>query len=135
MSRVSFIKWGLKAVGGLALNVALLTVWVDVVGLNEVLAIVPNFVIISTLGYTITNRWIWPDGVSPTSPRGHARQYLGMQAANFAGKAANFAIYILLLAWVPYQVAWVLGAVLTFTVTFLLNQWWWDGRRNSESIA
>lgn len=133
MNHVSLIKWGLKAVGGLALNVLLLTFWVEIAGLNEALAIVPNFLIISTLGYTVTNRWIWPDGISPTTARGHARQYAGMQAANGIGKAANFGVYLVMLSWVPYQAAWILGAVLTFTLTFALNRWWWDSRKTQTT--
>lgn len=122
-------KWGLKSVGGLAVNVALLTLWVDYVGLSPALAIIPNFIIISAVGYTVTNHWIFADGVTPTTLRGHATQYTGMQAANLVGKAANYLLYLLLLPLVAYQVAWVVGAVVTFGVTFSLNRWWWTSSR------
>jgi putative flippase GtrA len=135
MRLVSLLKWGAKALAGLALNIALLTVWVDYVGLSEALAIIPNFLIISALGYVVTNRWIWPEGVTPDTITGHARQYLGMQAANGTGKVANYAIYLVLLSWVPYQLAWVIGAVLTFAVTFALNHWWWSGRTNTSAAV
>jgi len=130
MPAVSAIKWGLKSLVGLALNIALLTVWVDYVGVSPALAIFPNFVLISLLGYTVTNRWIWPDGVTPTSLSGHARQYAGMQTANLAGKAANYVLYLLLLPFLAYQTAWVAGALMTFTVTFLGNRWWWTRNTN-----
>lgn len=134
MRLVSLLKWGAKAVAGLALNIALLTVWVDYVGVSEALAIIPNFLIISTLGYTVTNRWIWPDGVTPDTITAHARQYLGMQAANGTGKLANYAIYLVLISWVPYQLAWVIGAVLTFAVTFALNNWWWQRTNTTTPV-
>lgn len=134
MNLVSLTKWGLKSVGGLALNVVLLTVWVEYGGLSPAIAIVPNFLIISALGYTVTNKWIWPSGVTPSGLRAHARQYLGMQAANGAGKAANYAIYLALIPHAQYQLAWVTGAILTFLVTFGLNQWWWTTRQSARSV-
>ncbi len=120
------IKWGVKSVGGLAANIALLTLWVDYLGVHPALAIVPNFIIISAVGYTVTNRWIFPDGVSPDTARGHARQYAGMQGANLAGKAGNYLVYLVALPLVDYRIAWVAGAILTFAVTFGLNKLWWD---------
>jgi len=121
------VKWGLKAVGGLAANIVLLTFWVDYVGLAAWAAIIPNFLLISAVGYTVTNRWIFPDGVSPSTFRGHVRQYAGMQAANLAGKAGNYAVYLVLLPVVDYRAAWVVGAAVTFALTFGLNKLWWDG--------
>jgi putative flippase GtrA len=126
--QTDIIKWGLKAAGGLAANIVLLTLWVDAVGLPPSLAIAPNFVLISATGYTVADRWIWPEGVSPTTWRGHARQYVGMQTANMAGKVANYLVYLVLLPVVAYQVAWVVGAVATFMLTFAANRWWWRGR-------
>jgi len=120
------ILWGLKAVGGLAANLLLLTIWVDGVGLDPTLAIFPNFLIISAIGYTLANRYIFREGVSPVSLRSHAVQYAGMQAANLAGKAVNYVIYVALLSLLDYRVAWVVGAVATFLLTFALNKVWWE---------
>lgn len=118
-------KWALKSVGGLLANLALLTVWVDVVGLHPAVAIVPNFVIISIAGYAITDQWIFPDGVSPQSVSEHVRQYVGMQSANIVGKAGNYGIYLIALPVIDYRAAWVLGAGVTFALSFTLNRWWW----------
>jgi putative flippase GtrA len=125
---MSVMKWGLKAGGGLAANVALLTVWVDGLGIQPWAAIPINFVLISLAGYTLTNRWIWPGGVSPSSWREHLRQYLGMQAANFGGKTANYALYLVLLPVADYRLAWVAGAGATFLLTYVLNRYWWTQR-------
>lgn len=125
-SVVQAIKWGVKAVGGLIANLALLTVWVDYLGIHPAIAILPNFVLVSLAGYTVANHWIFPDGVTPTTWRGHATQYAGMQAAVLTSKAANFALYLLLLPFVEYRLAWVAGAIVTFALTFGLNKAWWE---------
>lgn len=128
------VKWGLKSVGGLLANILLLTLWVDDIGLSPEVAIVPNFFLISAVGYTVTNRWIFPNGVTPTTVPGHIRQYAGMQTANLTGKLGNYVIYLLLLPVVDYRVGWVLGAIATFVITFLGNKLWWDrGSAVSES--
>lgn len=119
-------KWFAKSLGGLVANLGLLTVWVEYVGLSPALAIIPNFVIISLAGYTVTNYWIWPDGITPKTVRGHATQYAGMQAANLGGKAANYGVYLVLIPFVDYRVAWVIGAGVTFAITFTLNKKWWE---------
>lgn len=121
-------KWGLKAVAGLAANLLLLTLWVDGLGIPAWLAILPNFVLISLAGYTVANHWIWADGVSPESLRGHARQYAGMQLAMGTGKVANYGLYLVLLPVVDYRLAWVLGAVATFSITFSLNNHLWASK-------
>jgi len=127
------MKWGLKAVGGLVANLVLLTIWVDVVGLPAWVAIAPNFAIISCAGYLIANRYIWADGVSPTGWRAHAVQYAGMQSATLAGKAGNYLLYVLLLPAIDYRLAWVVGAVLTFLLSFAGNHWWWTRSGVAES--
>lgn len=120
------VRYGVKAVGGLAANIALLTVWVDYVGLHPAVAIVPNFVIISAAGYAVMNRWVFPGGVTPTTWTGHATQYAGTQAANVGGKLANYLAYLILLPVAEYRLAWIIGAVGTFALTFGLNKWWWE---------
>lgn len=119
-------KWFAKSVGGLLANLALLTVWVEYAGLSPAVAILPNFVIISVVGYTVTNYWIWPNGITPSTAVGHITQYAGMQAANMGGKVANYGVYLVLIPFVDYRVAWVIGAGVTFLITFTLNKRWWE---------
>jgi putative flippase GtrA len=122
---IALVKWGLKAVGGLLANLALLTFWVEWVGLPPWLAIAPNFLLISVAGYAVANWWIWPEGVTPATWRGHLTQYVGMQVANLGGKVANYLLYLGLIPLVDYRVAWLVGAVVTFLLTFVLNRAWW----------
>lgn len=119
-------KWGVSSVGGLVANLALLTVWVDGVGIDPVYAVLINFVLISAASYTLANWWIFADGVTPTTATGHAVQWAGMETGMFAGKLANYGIYILLLPITDYRIAWTVGAVVTFAVTFTLNKMWWQ---------
>lgn len=118
--------WAGKALGGLAANLVLLTLWVDGLGVGPAVAVFPNFVLISLASYGLANRYIFPEGVTPESLRGHAIQYAGMQAATLTGKVANYALYLVLLPRVDYRLAWVVGAVATFLLTFALNRAWWS---------
>lgn len=127
------VRWGVSAVGGLIANLLLLTLWVDHIGLHPAVAIFPNFVLISTVSYLVTNHWVFPDGVSPSSLPAHIRQYVGTEAAMLAGKAANYVIYIVLIPVTDYRIAWVIGAVATFLITFGINKWWWSERVKSPS--
>ncbi len=121
------VRWGVKSVGGLAANLALLTLWVDGLGVPPQLAIVPNFVIISAVGYLVTDRWVFRDEASASGVRGHAKRYLSMQSVMLGGKAANYVIYVLLIAAsMDYRVAWALGAIVTFLGTFTGNKLLWS---------
>lgn len=130
----SLVRWGVKSVGGLAANLVLLTLWVDGVGIGPALALPVNFVLISAASYVVTDRWVFADGVTPDSWRAHARQWAGTEAAMLAGKAANYVIYLVLLPFEDYRVAWVVGAVATFLLTYGLNQWWWTRGEGRASV-
>jgi putative flippase GtrA len=123
--RQSF-KWGLKSVGGLAANIFLLTVWVEYIGLSPAVAIIPNFFIISTGSYIITNTWIFPHGVSPSGFYEHAAQWVGMQSAMLGSKGLNYILYLALIPVVDYRLAWIVGAAATFFVSFTLIKLWWE---------
>lgn len=120
------MAWGLKSVGGLVLNLALLTVWVDYVGLAAELAIFPNWLLISLLGYVFTDRVVFPSAESPVGWIAKGRRYIGMQSVMALSKALNYGIYVVLL-WVnvEYRIAWVIGAVVTFSISFLGNRRLW----------
>jgi len=126
------VRWGVSSVGGLVANIALLTLWVDIVGLHPAVAIIPNFVFISAASYLLASHWVFPDGVSPSSLVGHIRQWAGTETAMLAGKVANYIIYLVLLPRIDYRLAWIVGAVATFLVTFSLNKWWWTRRSPSS---
>lgn len=120
------VKWGLKSIGGLIANLALLTVWVEYVGLNEAIAVIPNFVILSAVGYVVTGKYVFSDGLFPKSIAGHIRQYLGQQIFMIASKLLNYGIYLSLLSLMDYRLAWVVGAMVSFGFTFVMIRWWWQ---------
>lgn len=127
------IAWGLKSVGGLLLNLALLTVWVESGLLSAELAIFPNWLLISVLGYLFTDRVVFTDGSSPVGWLATGRRYLSMQGVMAVSKALNYGIYVALL-WldVPYQLAWAIGAVVTFGVSFIGNRFLWTRTIKSQ---
>jgi putative flippase GtrA len=123
------VRWGLKAVGGLAANLALLTLWVDVVGFAAWWAVGINWLLISLVGFAVTDRWVYGATDSPDGWMALARRYLGLQSVMAGSKAANWLLYVALLPVVDYRVAWALGAVVTFLATFAGSRWLWTASR------
>lgn len=119
-------RWAVKSVGGLAANLALLTVWVDGLGLAAWWAIGINWLLISAAGYVVADRWVFRATPSPTGLVAHARQWLGMQSVMAASKLANYLLYLALLPVVDYRLAWAVGAAVTFAGTFLGTRLLWD---------
>jgi putative flippase GtrA len=119
------VRWGIKSVGGLLANLALLTLWVDVVGFAAWWAIGINWILVSLVGYVVTDRWVFANGESATGLVGNIKRYIGMQGVMSTGKAANYVIYLGLLSVVDYRIAWTVGAIVTFAVTFAGNRWLW----------
>jgi putative flippase GtrA len=119
------VRWGIKSVGGLMANLLLLTVWVDIVGFAAWWAIGINWVLISIAGYLVADNWVFAAAESATGVGANLKRYIGMQGVMSVGKAANYIIYIALLTVVDYRIAWTVGAVVTFAVTFLGNRWLW----------
>lgn len=127
------VRWGIRAVGGLAANIVLLTFWVEHVGLAEWLAIVPNWLILSALMYGVTDKWVFAGFESASSLVGHIKQFAGSESIMLAAKGVNYGIYLGLLSLMDYRLAWIIGAVVSFGVTFFGNRWWWARRGYSTS--
>lgn len=120
------MRWGVKSVGGLVANLALLTVWVDGVGFAAWWAVALNWLIISVAGYVVADRWVFRTTPSPTGAVQTARRWLSMQSIMAISKLVNWVIYLALLSVTDYRVAWTAGAVVTFVATFAGNRWIWD---------
>lgn len=118
-------KWGLKSTAALGANLALLTIWVDHAGIPPELAVLINIPLITSVAYIVTDKWVFSRHESPSGLRGHVRQYVGMQAVNMSGKLVNYLLYVILLRYIDYRLAWVVGAITVFLYTFAGNQRWW----------
>lgn len=131
-----FVRWGIKSSVGLGINLALLTVWVDGVGIRPEFAIWINWALLSVYGYVVTQRWVFDETKSINGVRGHARQFLGMQGILGVGKAINYVVFVALI-WVglDYRVGWVLGAVVGLVVNFGGNRAWWTSTDECGSTA
>ncbi len=125
MMHRQLFRWGVKSVGGLAANLLLLTLWVDVVGWAAWWAVGINWILIAIVGYVVTDQWVFLGADSPKAVLGHVRQFIGMQTVMTSGKAINYLIYVVLLPVVDYRIAWVIGAVVTFVGTYLGNRYLW----------
>lgn len=131
--QAEWVRWGLKSGAALAINVALLTVWVEIGGIEPEWAALLNAAIIPPAMYAVVDRWVFSNRESPESLRGHIRQFVGMYTANSVAKIGNYGIYLTLIwASVPYQAAWVIGAVIMFLVSFGLNRRWWAALADSQ---
>jgi putative flippase GtrA len=120
------IKWGIKSVVTLSLNLALLTVWVDGLGIPAELAAAINWLTVPIVGYAISDVWVFADHESATGWRGHARRYITMITVNNTAKLGNYAIYVVLIqVGIDYRVSWVIGAVAVFALTFGGNREVW----------
>lgn len=119
------VRWALRALAGLVANLVLLTVWVDIVGVPAELAIIPNWVILSTTMYVVTDQWVFSKVASAGSPVGHIKRFVGSESIMLSSKLGNYVIYVLLLRVIDYRLAWVVGAGVMFLASFGLNRWWW----------
>lgn len=120
------IRWGIKSIGGLITNLFLLTLWVDGFGAPPQFAIFVNWFLIALGGYAVADRWVFQDHESPSSIFGHMKQLFAMQGIMSISKAINYVLYVLLMGFgVPYQLAWAIGAVATFLLSFGGNREVW----------
>lgn len=126
MALTQAFRWGIKSVGGLIVNLTLLTVWVDYLYIWPEVAIGINWVVVSIAGYVVTDRWVFQDGDSPETGIGTIKRYLSMQGIMASSKVVNYAIYIVLLHVVDYRIAWTIGAVTVFLYTFGGNRKLWS---------
>lgn len=126
---IAVLRYGLSSGVGLVVNVLLLVVFVEAVGLPASLAPVASLAVALTVTLVLVDRWVFPrfgvDDLRSAAERGSA-YYLTMGA----GKLVNYVIYLVLTAvGVPYPLAWVVGTGIVFAGTFLANRriWRWSG--------
>lgn len=118
------VRYGIK--GGVAtlINVGLMALLVEVLGVGETWApIISTLILIPTYGYPVMNRFVFKTADGFDLPR------LGKYTATiFAGNAVNYGLYVgLLSVGVWYPVAWIIGGVIVFLGTFSVNRHIWLG--------
>lgn len=113
-----------QSAGGLIVGLALLSGWVELAGIPPSIAVLLNWVLLAVANCLVLDRWVFP-GDHATTLRGFATRLAGMQAAMLSSKGLNYVVFISLLQVdVVYQVAWVVGAGLSFAVSLALNKRW-----------
>lgn len=123
----AFVRWGIKSGAGLGINLALLTVWADWVGIWPEVAVLINWLLLSLYGYLLSLYWVFEDVKALSGVRDHLTQWAGMQGILAGGKVVNYLVYVGLLQTtaVDYRIAWVIGAVGGLVVSFGGNWEWW----------
>jgi len=118
------VRYLAKGGAGMVVGLALLTVWVDGVGIAPELAILINWVLIGIVGTVVLDRWVF-EGDPATTLRGFGERLAGAQSAQLVGKGANYIIFVGLLRVTDrYRLAWVAGALATAALTYALNRLW-----------
>lgn len=114
----TLIRYGATGVTGLTINVCLLVGLVDIAGIGEIPAAITSALVALGVSFFLTDRWVFePGGARMLGP------YLVVM---LSAKGLNLGIYILLLDYVWYAVAWIVGSVLTFGTTFVVNRYLWS---------
>lgn len=123
----AFFKFGAKGGTGLLLNIVLLTVVVDVVGVPPQWAVFIVWAATLIPGYVVMDRFVFSAFPSPSGVGDHGQRGALHYAVMWSGKGANYVIYYVLLSvhGMPYQVAWGIGAVAVVPWTFGGNYWLW----------
>jgi len=120
------VRYFAQSLAGLIVGLALLTAWVEVVGLRPELAVLINWLLLGIVNCLILDRWVFA-GPAASTVRDFAHRFVGYQAAMLTSKGLNYAVFVALIwAGVIYQLAWVAGAGLSFGLSLALNRRWFD---------
>lgn len=133
------VRFGLKGGVGVIVNLVLLTFFVDVVGVPAQWAVFLAWLTTLVPGYIATDKWVFKIFPSPSGVLEHGQRGGVFYAIMWGGKALNYGIYLALLhVGILYQVAWVVGALAVFPITFGVNYAVWkfnpDGPRDLVAI-
>jgi putative flippase GtrA len=119
------LRYGMTGGAGLLVNVGLLVVLVDLLQFSPVWSPLVSTGVALTLTLFVTERWVFAR-YGAEDGRALATRAPGYYLVMIAGKAANYGIYLLLLATgVPYALAWVIGSAIVFFGTFTANRFVW----------
>lgn len=119
------VRYFVKSLAGLGAGLALLTLWVEWLGIPPQLAIFINFVVIGFAGCLVLDRWVFRDTEPATTLRGFGSRFMGMQASMLSAKAVNYVLFVFLIeAGLYYQAAWAAGSGVSFLLSFALNRSW-----------
>lgn len=120
------VRYGVSAGLGLVVNVTLLVVLVEWVGLSTTTAPVVSLAVALSVTLGLTDHWVFRRHRS-RDLRTVAERTPAYLLVMLVGKAVNYGIYLALTtAGVPYPVAWVTGTGVVFVGTFSANRVVWQ---------
>lgn len=128
MTLRKLVRYGLKGLGFVGLNIAVQMALVELGGLRPAVAAAVSTACMPFLGYVAMNRFVFPDAGAAETRRGYVTRFGKYYATNLSSKAANYGIFLALLyVGVWYPVAYAVGAGVVFLGTFSLNNYFWHG--------
>lgn len=125
--RREILRYGLKGVAFVALNVAVQIALVESGTLRPEWAAAVSTAAMPLLGYVAMHHYVFPGADAPTL-RGHARRFAQYYTVNMSSKVLNYGLFLAFLwAGVWYPLAYVAGAAVVFLASFTVNRWVWHG--------
>jgi len=126
MIRYELLRYGLKGGFFVALNIALQVALVESGLLSPPIAAALSTALMPLGGYVVMNRFVFRSSASGV--RGHAKRFVQYSGVILSSKVANYGIFLALFAvGVWYPVAYLLGAIAVFFLTFAVNRRLWLG--------
>jgi putative flippase GtrA len=119
------VRYGASSSAGLALNMGLLVVLVETIGVPKLPAAALSVAISLTLTFLLTEKWVFKR-YSLEAAQSTSKRLPAYYATMVGSKALNFGVYTALLTiGVWYPLAWFSGSALIFLVTFTVNKRIW----------
>lgn len=124
---VQMVKYAIKGGTGMIVNVILLTIVVDIIGISKALGVPVVWVATLIPSYLFVDRWVFKLFPSPDGLTANVERSLAFYSIMWSGKGINYLLYLALIQfgfW--YQAAWIAGAIVVFPFNFAANRWVWE---------
>lgn len=112
------LRYAGTGIAGLICNLSLLVIFVDGLGISSLPAAVASTLVTLSITFSLTDRWVFEQS--------DKRLILPYYAVMVSAKGLNIAIYSVLLGYIWYPLAWIIGSGLVFFFTFVINRFLWS---------
>lgn len=119
------LRYGATGASGLAINVVVLMALIEIIKLPKTDSAIISAGVTLGVTFVMSERWVFQAYVAD-DVRTVVSRIPVYYVVMIAGKTVNFGIYVILLGiGVWYPLAWIIGSVLVFALTFLANRFAW----------
>jgi putative flippase GtrA len=121
------LRFAITGGSGLIINLLLLAVLAEIGSVPQRLAAIVSTGLVLLGGFLLTDNWVFSEASTDKSTV--TDRSLGYFVVMISGKLVNYVLFLVFLSiGVPYLLAWVLGSVLVFLLTFTGNRLFWYHR-------